>query len=97
MPDNTTSGMLKTFLSTLIDEPTPRLWDMAKSSVSGAIQSGAPCRTCHIDKANLHTWLAWQDPPEVRFNTAIKSGVFKHDAEKAQKFIAWFKSLYSLR
>ncbi|MHB1749145.1 MAG: DUF3226 domain-containing protein [Acidithiobacillus sp.] len=97
MPDNTTSGMLETFLSTLIDEPTLRLWNMAKSSVSGAIQSGAPCRTCHIDKANIHTWLAWQDPPGARFNTAIKSGVFKHDAEKAQKFIAWFKSLYSLR
>jgi len=61
MPDNASEGALETFLRFLIPESSPALWELATGSVTAARELGASCRECHIEKANLYTWLAWQD------------------------------------
>ena len=63
MPDNRADGDLETFLRNLVPDALEPLWRHACASVRDAIDTGAGCRQSHMPKANLYTWLAWQDPP----------------------------------
>ena len=50
----------------------------------------------HIDKANIYTWLAWQNPPGRQIHQAIMERILNPQHPKAQVFITWFKNLYDL-
>lgn len=98
MPDNSSKGMLETFLSSLIDDDKTNkaLWEKAINSVDDALANGAPCSSSHTDKAYIHTWLAWQAPPGERFGTAIVRGIINPRHGMSKNFVSWFKSLYGL-
>lgn len=70
MPDNTNRGMLETFLLHL--RPTSPLLEYANEVVEKAKQQDAPFSEAHQDKALIHTWLAWQDPPGRQMHNAIQ-------------------------
>ena len=58
---------------------------------------GAKIKPNHIDKANIYTWLAWQDKPEQQIGIAVKKKtIFDPTHPNAQKFVTWFKDLYEL-
>lgn len=63
MPDNRMEGYLETFLRSLIPKGQEEVWKLACHSVAEARLLGAKCREVHVPKANLYTWLAWQDSP----------------------------------
>ena len=94
MPDNKSSGMLETHLATLTGDE--KIWEMAEAYAMNAFLEGAPFKDVHYDKACIHTWLAWQDPPGERFGTAIKNKILKSSSELTNKFVTWFKSLYEI-
>ena len=96
MPDNTSKGMLETFLTYLLPASSTPLWEHALSSVSQAQSSGATFKTQHSYKAKIHTWLAWQDPPGEAFGTAVKGNIFDCTTDASEKFVNWFKLLYDL-
>lgn len=98
MPDNSSQGMLETFLSTLIHTPESEnhLWMHAIKSTNAAKQLNAIFRDAHLDKAKIHSWLAWQDPPGDAFGTAILRKVLNPSMPSAQIFAKWFMDLYKL-
>jgi len=97
MPDNKMRGMLETFLADIIPEENQVLWEFAKESVQEAKVRGAKVTPNHIDKANIYTWLAWQEPSGLQISTAVKKRtIFDRTHPNAQKFVSWFKTLYGL-
>jgi hypothetical protein len=97
MPDNGSAGMLETFLTYLVPDSNRQVWEHAIESCERARDMGAPFRQPHLDKAHIHTWLAWQDPPGDPFGVAIKSKCLNPDCPAATSFAHWFLDLYQLR
>jgi hypothetical protein len=99
MPDNDNQGMLETFLSYLIPQNNPNhnsLWQYVEEVVKEAGNLGATYKEVHLDKAKIHTWLAWQDEPGNQLHQAIKYKIFNSSHPKGQSFFSWFKQLYDL-
>lgn len=96
MPDNKASGDLETFLKLLVPSENGRLWEHACSSVKEAVNLGSGCRDKHQPKANLYTWLAWQDPPGQSPGRALTQKILDPKSPHAAGFIEWFKQLYRL-
>jgi hypothetical protein len=96
MPDNQTIGDLETFLRYLVPDAQKALWELACENVSNARQHGAPCRDTHVPKANLYTWLSWQDPPGQSPGRALTKKILDPQSPYADAFVAWFKRLYQL-
>lgn len=96
MPNNTNSGMLETFLLSLRPKASPELAKFAATAVSQARVAGAPFRDAHRDKAEIHTWLAWQDPPGRQIHQAIMQSMLREPGPTLNAFVSWFCRLYSL-
>jgi len=96
MPDNQMGGMLETFLAYLILNESNELWTFAKQSVRTAKNHSAPFTGVQTDKANIYTWLAWQDPPGRQLHDAVKQRILEPKHSTAKAFVDWFKALYEL-
>ncbi|MEM6403418.1 MAG: DUF3226 domain-containing protein, partial [Cyanobacteria bacterium P01_D01_bin.116] len=96
MPDNQQQGMLETFLSCMIDDENKPTWQYAQQVVPEAKNRGALCKDSHLDKANIYTWLAWQNEPGRQLHDAIKQRILNPNHPKANVFFNWFKDLYDL-
>jgi hypothetical protein len=98
MPDCGSNGMMETFLKFLVPETTDAqvLWQHAENSFEEARTKGSPCRSAHADKARIHTWLAWQDPPGERLGLALRRRILDPKSQHATPFVTWFKTLYDL-
>jgi hypothetical protein len=88
--------MIETFCKFLIPDEAATIWQYALSVAGTAKQQGAPFREVHTEKANIHTWLAWQDPPGERMGSAITKKILDPNAPYAAPFSAWFKRLYEV-
>jgi hypothetical protein len=97
MPANVSEGDLEIFLKYLVPEQSGPLWKHATECVASAKAAGAPYRDSHVLKANLYTFLAWQDPPGQSPGTAITKKVLDPNSEKATPFVTWFRDLYELQ
>ncbi|MGH2639451.1 MAG: DUF3226 domain-containing protein [Rhabdochlamydiaceae bacterium] len=62
MPDNQMTGMVEHFVKTLIP-PEYLLWSMAGDAVQRAMAIKCHFALVHQMKAEIHTWLAWQEEP----------------------------------
>ncbi len=96
MPDNCSQGMLETFLAYLVPSGSEDIWQEATSASDRARDVGAPFKECHTDKAKIHTWLAWQDPPGRPFGVALKNRCLDPSVPQAEAFAQWFITLYGL-
>ena len=96
MPDNRSRGMLETFLAYLVPDNSEAVWQEAASASDKARIAGAPFKDCHTDKARIHTWLAWQDPPGRPFGEALKTKCLDPSVPQAEAFARWFIKLYGL-
>ena len=96
MPDNASDGGLETFLKHLVPDPKGATWKHAEESVSTARKLGCSCADCHIEKANLYTWLAWQEPPGQSPGVSLTKKILDPQSTSAATFVAWFKRLYQL-
>ena len=96
MPDNNMRGMLETFLTYMIPTDREALWQFAQAATNEAKGKGALFTNPHIDKANIYTWLAWQNPPGRQLHQAIMERMLNPNHPNAQKFVTWFKTLYDL-
>ncbi len=95
MPDNLRTGMLETLLLA-IRNVDPAVWAHVKATVEEARRVGASFREAHRDKAELHTWLAWQDPPGQALGTAAKAHHFDVASPSFTPFVAWFRRLFEV-
>lgn len=95
MPDNVERGMLETLLLRL-RTGEGRLFEHARDAVAVARTLGAPFIAAHQDKAELHTWLAWQDPPGQQLHGAVRAKALDALAPGAAPFVAWFRRLFAI-
>jgi hypothetical protein len=93
MPDNKAPGRLEEFLEAMVDAGDPT-WSNAQHSTAAAMAAGAKLRTVERLKGTLHAWLSWHDPPGMALGTAVKARIFAHDHHLAQRFAAWFRTLF---
>ena len=97
MPDNQNEGMLETFLSRLISDKGDELLNLACQSVAQAKEIGTPFIDSHKTKAEIHTYLAWQDPPGKPFGHVLKAGKsLDPKSPAAEPFVKWFIELFEL-
>ncbi len=96
MPDNQTQGMLETFLRYLVPDESESLWQYAQEVTQNANNKGATFIPSHRDKADIYTWLAWQNPPGRQLHNAVMEKILDPTHPKAQIFVNWFKKLYNL-
>ncbi len=96
MPDNREQGMMESFLLALRSLVNAALFAHVEATVDDATKLGAPFLLLHRDKALLHTWLAWQDPPGRQMHEAIVRRTLDPVGPYATGFIAWFKNLCEL-
>lgn len=96
MPDNKTAGMLETFLGFLVPNTQDQLFVAAQESARNARELGAPYIDSHASKANIYTWLAWQDPPGRQLHQAVLQEILSPRSPHAQPFVSWFRQLYQI-
>ena len=94
MPDNRLSGMLEDWLVRMIPKASAPLYELARNCVSDSKRYGAPFKEAHRTKAELHTWLAWQDEPGLRLYDALIHRVLDPERTESQPFVTWFRSLF---
>ncbi len=97
MPDNKIEkGFLETFLTYLVPDPeNNKIWQHAKNSVADLeekpfIKENAD----HTEKAEVHTYLAWQREPGKPFGQAITAKYLQADNPNCEKFVEWLKRLF---
>jgi hypothetical protein len=95
MPDNQRDGKLENFLAELIAADDP-LIGHAQKATAEARGLGATFSVPDVIKAEVHSWLAWQDEPGKPYGQAMMARYFQHDAAVAARFVAWFRRLYGL-
>lgn len=96
MPDNQMRGMLETFLADIIPDDKQNLWQFAKQVTDESKSHQAPFKDSQRDKANIYSWLAWQDPPGRQLHQAITERILDPHHPKSAPFVTWFKRLYDL-
>lgn len=96
MPNNEMCGMLETFITYLIPTESEEVWSFAQEVAQEAKNRGAKFKDSHLDKANIYTWLAWQDPPGRQLHNAITERILDPKHPEAKKFVQWFKKLYNI-
>jgi len=99
MPNNRDDGMLENFCQAMVPEADNRiLWDYAKNSANFARKDyGAPFIENHLHKAQMHTWLSWQDPPGERMGSAITKRILRAEMGWGVSFANWFRELYGIK
>jgi hypothetical protein len=91
MPDNASEGMMETFASALVPaEDAFRAH--ARATVVGLPDTARrfDVDRC-VDKASLHTWLAWQEEPGCRTGVAVARNLLRTDMAPAVKLIGWIE------
>lgn len=96
MPDNVMPGMLETMLLRLRTSSSDALKLHVQSSMQQACALGAPLRSVHYDKGELHTWLAWQEPPGLQIHMAVRAKLLLPTDAIVAPFVQWFRRLFEL-
>lgn len=97
MPDNQAEGTIETFLAYLVPEgEADSLWRYTQEAVKTAQDLNAPFKEKHIDKAKIHTWLAWQDEPGQQLHGAVQQKILDPKHPRSKPFVDWFRRLYDL-
>ena len=96
MPDNRFRGMLEDFLIRLIPDEYGALYGLAQSCVAEAARNGASFKDTHMRKAEIHTWLAWQDEPGSQLHEAVKHRVLDPTKPESRAFVDRFRRLFGV-
>jgi hypothetical protein len=97
MPDNTTEGGLEAFLQHFVPPEDRSLWNHAVASCIEAKKCGAKHKEPHhVVKANMYSFLSWQDPPGQSPGNAISRSVLNAHSPSAVPFLDWFRKLYGV-
>ena len=95
MPDNRLPGMLENFIQFLVPA-SDVLWPRAVACVEQLPKEERRFHPNHRMKANVHTWLAWQEDPGTPMGQAITKRYLDADAPYAQRLIDWVRRLFDL-
>lgn len=90
MPDNENQRAIEDFFLALVDPADARM-NRAKATVSEVIEDKLNLFSENTrSKADVHTWLAWQEEPGRSMGIAVKSGLLSLEHDLAVRFVNWF-------
>jgi hypothetical protein len=95
MPNNKLPGILEDFIGFLVPEGD-LLWERAKDCVESIPEAERLFPKAHEPKANIHTWLAWQEEPGTPLGLAITKRYFDVNAPHARQLVDWARRLFVL-
>lgn len=98
MPDNNLPGILEDFVKLLVPDEQKKLLQRAIEAVDGIPKKERQFITENSDKtakAQIHTYLAWQERPGVPFGIAIREKFLKADSQYATNLMKWIKELFN--
>jgi hypothetical protein len=96
MPDNRSRGMLETFLTLMLAPERGPLWGFARDACERAREHGAPDTDAHFDKASIHAYLAWIEPPGLQSHQAVLRQALDARLPAGGPFVRWFMELFQL-
>lgn len=91
MPDNASEGALEEFAMDLIPGED-ELWDYSREVIEGLPERRFDDKD--EGKAQIHTWLAWQETPREPIGRALTQGVLNPEADLAERFVDWIRRLF---
>lgn len=94
MPENTLPGMLEDFVSFLVPG-NDYLWDRVYHCIEGIPKTDRRFPAAHLIKAQIHTWLAWQEDPGTPLGLAITKRYLEANSPHAQQLMNWILRLFS--
>jgi len=92
MPDNQNNGALEDFIGLLIGKEDP-LWPRAQENVNSIPESDRRFRETYLSKAQVHTWLAWQEEPGTKMGETFKKKYLDPEHPQARLFVNWVRQL----
>jgi len=92
MPDNQSEGAVEDFVGRLIGEED-NLWPKAKEDVNGIPVDDRRFKETYLSKAQVHTWLAWQEQPGTKMGETFRKKYLDPEHPQAQVFVEWNKRL----
>lgn len=98
MPDNQQAGMLETFLGMCVPRGGENpIWQRALAqtdAVKVEIAESSRFKDVHLDKARIHSYLAWNDPPGVPLGQAVLKKILDPESEQAAMFLQWIRDVF---
>ncbi len=92
MPDNQNIGAIEDFVGILIGNDDA-LWGKAQADVNNIPKEDRRFKETYLSKAQVHTWLAWQEQPGTRMGETFKKKYLDPEHPQAQSFVNWVKQL----
>ena len=96
MPNNKLVGKIENFIRLLVAEEKENLWQIVEKVVSEIPAEEKLFADKDIIKAQVHTFLAWQDEPGRPMGESITRRYFQTDAPDAINFVDWIRKLFEL-
>ncbi|MEM6379779.1 MAG: DUF3226 domain-containing protein [Bacteroidota bacterium] len=94
MPDNQSKGYIEYFLLDLIVDPNNLMRDVRRVLDKLEMENRTLFSPIHRKKAELYTWLAWQEKAGLPFGTAIRANYFNLDHPNVEAFVKWAKKIF---
>jgi hypothetical protein len=98
MPNNQENGYLEDFYAQMI-APEDTFWQKAVQITEGYIENKENrFREIALSKAKVHTWLAWQEHPELPLGLSVSAyhKLLNLNHPLADDFVEWFKATFEL-
>lgn len=101
MPDNISAGRLEDFLFNKIERTNgifqqvePALSAIENIAGKDASIAAKIYKPIHRDKAKLHTFMAWNNPPDMSMGMAVRKGFFPIESAEEKLFRRWMEELF---
>ena len=98
MPNNLSNGYLEDFYEQLIHKED-EFWQKSVEITEGFVENkNNRFKEIALQKAKVHTWLAWQENPELPLGLSISANAkyLNFDTPLVDNFIEWFKNTFEL-
>lgn len=96
MPNNKLVGKIENFIRLLVSTEKENLWQIVENTVNAIPNEEKLFADKDIIKAQVHTFLAWQDEPGRPMGESITRRYFQTDAPEALNFVEWIRRLFEL-
>jgi len=94
-PNNSAKGDLESLLHSIVPK-NDVVFHYSQTIVSQLIEKKInPFKEKDQRKAEIYTWLAWQEEPGQPFGKAVKFSYFNLETETCNNFKSWLQRLYS--
>ena len=98
MPDNKNKGILEHFIAGMVDNNLENqiLWQHVEESINTLPNGPRFDPKKDLAKAQIATWLAWQEEPGHPIGLAVSMGYVDAHSPTVDNFINWIKRLFQL-